>query len=66
MCSTLMVKRRKVSESLIEKFIKEEKAASKTYRRLGYKGPSKDEKRHSKYFKRKYKAMEKAEKRKKK
>lgn len=53
--------KRKVSERLIEEFIKDEKKGAKTYKRYGFKRQSRDERRHAKYFKRKYRKMEKKE-----
>lgn len=58
--------RLKISESKVEKFIKDELEGFKTYLKYGFKSQAKDEKRHSKYFRKKYKKLEKAEKKRKK
>jgi hypothetical protein len=53
--------KQKLSERKLKAIIKDEIGASKMYKKLGYKSQSKDEKRHYKFFKNKYKKMEKAE-----
>ena len=58
--------KRRIRESKVEEFIKDELKGMKAYRHYGFKNQSKDEKRHARYFKRKYKKMEKSEKKKKK
>lgn len=54
--------KRKVRERLLEEFIEDEKKGAKTYKKYGFKRQAKDERRHAKYFKRKYKKLEKKEK----
>lgn len=53
--------RRRLTEDQIEEFIKDELKGAKTYRRYKFKSQAKDESKHAKYFKRKYKQMEKKE-----
>lgn len=43
----------KITKSKLRKLITEERNTAKEYRKYGFKGPAKDEARHSKYFKKK-------------
>lgn len=43
----------KITKRKLKKLITEEKKTAKEYRKYGFKGPAKDEARHSKIFKRK-------------
>jgi hypothetical protein len=57
-----MKHKKRITEKLLEEFIKDEKKGAKTYKKYGYKSQAKDERKHAKYFKKKYKKMEKKEK----
>ena len=54
--------KRKLSEDKIKDIMKDEMAGYKMYKKIGYKSPARDEKRHYNIFKKKYNQMEKAEK----
>ena len=56
------IMKRKLTEKKVEDIMKDEMSGYKMYKKLGYKGPAKDEKRHYNMFKKKYTKMEKAEK----
>ena len=54
-------KPKRLTESDVEDFIKDELKGAKTYRRYRFKKQAKDESKHARYFKKKYKQMEKKE-----
>lgn len=52
-------KPKRLTDSDIEDFIKDELKGAKTYRRYRFKKQASDESRHARFFKKKYKKMEK-------
>ena len=49
--------KRKLSEKKLKDIMKDEMSGYKMYKKLGYKTPAKDEKRHYNIFKKKYQQM---------
>lgn len=58
--------KRRLTDAMLEDFIKDEKLGKKKYQKYGFRSQAKDEGKHAKYFLKKYRQMEKAEKRKRK
>lgn len=58
--------KRRLTDEMLEDFIKDEKQGKKKYKRYGFLSQAKDEGKHAKYFLKKYRQMEKLEKRKRK